>query len=268
MAPKTQHINTAHVQAIETNHYSTTWGMHAKGAKLQHIINDTQQLGILWPAHVSETVEVSCNAIQQVRSALKSKRPGLTWDDLQAPDLSTRIRTAAVDDSLQSLSLNKVSQEILSLALNHTIQAVSAEAPKVLDQVIKYAKDHAEDRDLIAITGNLPSQLQDKLGKWRYVSQAHQQLIQLIDPETYDQLERNSDAHRLHEWTDEQWLALHTEQDTLTEYAKNVEWMKWAIRYNIPVSPATSAAEIHARTKRANDIGADYNRNHRKTRLY
>lgn len=268
MAPKTQHINIDHVQTIETNHYSTTWGMHAKGAKLQHIINDTQQLGILWPSHVSETVEIACNAIQQVRSSLKSKRPELTWDDLQTPDLSARIRTAAVDDSLQSLSLNKVSQEVLSLALRHTIQAVKAEAPEMLNQVIEYAKGHAQDRDLIIITGKLPAQLQDQLGKWRYVSQAHQQLIELIDPATYGKLERNTDAHLLHEWTDEQWLALHTEQDTLTEHAMNVNWMKWAIENNVTVSPAATAAEVDARTKRANDIGSDYNRKHRRTRLY
>lgn len=268
MAPKTQHINTDHLQAIETTLFSSTWGMHAKGAKLHHIINDTQQLGILWPAHVSETIEVAYNAIQQAKHAMKSKRPELTWDDLHASDLSTRIRTAAVDDSLQSLSLNKVSQEILRLAMSHTTQAISTEAPKALEQVIKYAQDRSEDRDLIAITGNLPPQLQDKLGKWKYISQAHQQLIKLIDPKTYGQLERNSDAHLLHEWTDEQWLALHTEQDTLTEYSKNVDWMKWAIKNNIPVSPATTAAEVNARTKHANDIGADYNRKHRRTRLY
>lgn len=268
MAPKTQHINTDHLQAIETTLFSSTWGMHTKGAKLHHIINDTQQLGILWPAHVSETIEVAYNAIQQAKHALKSKRPELTWDDLHAPDLSTRIRTAAVDDSLQNLSLNKVSQEILRLALGHTSQAISGTAPAVLDEVIQQAIERAEDRDLVAIAGGLPPQLQDKLGKWKYISQAHRQLIELLDIATYSKLERNSDAHLLHEWTDEQWLALHTEQDTLTEYSKSVDWMKWAIKNNIPVSPATTAAEVHARTKRANDIGADYNRKHRRTRLY
>lgn len=263
---KTQHIDLDKLRAVESNQFSSNWGLTGSVKKLSNIIDDTQKLGIEWPAAVASAIDTAYNGLQQAKTALSNGRPPLTWADLEADDLAARIRTAAVDDSIQHLSLARINSEITKLVTVQTREVIRNAAPEVLTQVIAQAIEQSEHRELVAYSGNLPQKLQSKISVWQNVSRAHSGLVELTDPDNYAKTERNFEAHLLHEWTDEQWLALHTQHDTLTSYASNVDWFAWAVENGIPVAPVTNALELRARTTRANDIGTDYNRKHRITR--
>lgn len=256
-------INLGNLNTVETTQYAA-WGATTHNrAKLTRAAEETQSAGLQWPEVVARTVDTAAEALRTSHTALTTERHRLGWEDLQAPDLAQRIRTAALDDSTAAMDTRNVRAEVNHAAYSETLRVFIDSAPEVLKALNARIVESSEDRALVGAASLLPKSLQHRVSRWAALSTAHAEVLRLTDLAEYEDLERNSGAHRLHRWTQEQWLEFHTAHDTLAR-TKNPDWIKWATDEGIEIAPVGSVRELAQRTKAANDIGQEYNRVHRR----
>lgn len=256
-------INSASIRSIESSSWGTGIG---RGLKVSRAAEATNTVGIEWPAATVDQVDRIHAAAQQVLT-LSAERDRLTLDDLLADDVVARTRAAIAIDEGGQRRATSAQQELGAVAVQGMNRAVLDVAPDMLNTVCDWLIEHQDERHLARAARDLPRHLAGKVSTWNAAVTAHSELLRLTDPMGFEDAERNEGAHRLYSWTIPQWIAFHTEQDTLSEIKTTTpNYWDWKGLEEVELNPARTVAELTKRTKAANDAGQAYNVAHRPTK--
>lgn len=256
----TKTLDATKVRQIE----SLSWGgaIAVPRLRVATAVKASTALGIAWPTDTAEQVDAIAAALVTV-THLHAERPRLTLDDLLADDAPGRARAAISIDEGGTRYATPAQQELLAAGINATTSAITSAAPDILNKVADWITEHADQRHLAKYARDLPAPVAAKVGQWDTAVQAHSELLRITDPMTFEDLERNEEAHRLYAWTDQQWIAFHTAQDTLNTDKQTAQWWDWKGLADVEVKPARTTTEVARRAKHANDIATAWNDEHR-----
>lgn len=244
---------------------SSSWGAGYRGVKVARAVEATAAVGIPWPTTTVEGIEQLAPALARV-TTLTTTRPRLTLEDLLADDAPERTRAAIAIDEGGTRRGTSAQAELRQVAILELNRLITDAAPTVLDTVADWLLEHQDERHLARLARDLPPHQRDTLTRWNSAIDAHAELLRITDPLGFEDLERNEEAHRLHAWTSEQWLALHAEQDTLTTTSTTARWWEWPDLPHVAIDPARTTAQLHQRAHEFNNLAEAWNSEHRAKR--
>lgn len=260
MSKNTKLINAAAVRRLE----SITWANGVgRGMRVGKAAEATVEAGIEWDAETVDLIDRLAAAHAQI-SILSNERPPLTVDDLLADDVTARTRAAIAIDEGGARRATVAQQQLSNAAVHAMNKAILTATPATLERAVAWLIENQTARHLAHAAANLPRNIARQVTAWGAAATAHAQLLILSDPMGWEDLERNDGLHLHYKWTDEQLLALHSEQDLLSvNKDRTVKFKEHWVFPDVEFSPVATVAELAARTKAGNDLCAAYNAEHR-----